>query len=436
MFPAIFKSQFPSTAANMLLRSSTRITITTTPTTTATTPPTMIPTLVLECQLVLVAVVGVDMKVSFCHQNPVDDHILIALEAACLSLKQHQDNYHCNTNNNCNHPPTMIPRDVSSGLSQDDLTVVESPALVLECQLVLVAVEGVDIEVSSCHLNPVDDFLSATLEAARFFTLCGAVSPILRTVLVISVSSASLSSQGTSALVLVTMISMCLNIHVRLQSLREMFEVVQGIVASVLHSVLSHLSHPEDSVGYQRLLSITQFTGDVSSGLSQDDLTVVESPALVLEGQLVLVVVVGVDIEVSSCHLSPVDDHISSALEAARGGPLALARLNPTQAHSEPADEQLLLSARLHTLLTEARVIPEGVPYDEPPAVPYWPYSTSDFWNYIEYFKSIGAYNHINEMARAFFAHQPIGDTWDTRPMQDTNTEGDFEDLFDDDDLQ
>ncbi|XP_042366773.1 otospiralin [Plectropomus leopardus] len=61
--------------------------------------------------------------------------------------------------------------------------------------------------------------------------------------------------------------------------------------------------------------------------------------------------------------------------------------------------------------LSEARVIPEGVPYDEPPAVPYWPYSTSDFWNYIEYFRSIGAYNHINEMARAFFAHQHLGDT-------------------------
>ncbi|KAM7369680.1 hypothetical protein PAMP_010984 [Pampus punctatissimus] len=61
--------------------------------------------------------------------------------------------------------------------------------------------------------------------------------------------------------------------------------------------------------------------------------------------------------------------------------------------------------------LNEARVIPEGVPYDEPPAVPYWPYSTSDFWNYVEYFKSIGAYNQINEMARAFFAHQHFGDT-------------------------
>ncbi|KAJ0022748.1 hypothetical protein NQD34_014882, partial [Periophthalmus magnuspinnatus] len=51
------------------------------------------------------------------------------------------------------------------------------------------------------------------------------------------------------------------------------------------------------------------------------------------------------------------------------------------------------------------------VPYDEAPAVPYWPYSTSDFWNYVEYFKSIGAYDRINEMARAFFAQQHLGDT-------------------------
>uniref|UniRef100_A0AAY5KEU7 Otospiralin n=1 Tax=Esox lucius TaxID=8010 RepID=A0AAY5KEU7_ESOLU len=41
------------------------------------------------------------------------------------------------------------------------------------------------------------------------------------------------------------------------------------------------------------------------------------------------------------------------------------------------------------------------VPYDEPPAVPYWPYSTSDFWQY----------THINEMARAFYAHQHLGNT-------------------------
>ncbi|XP_068603821.1 otospiralin [Brachionichthys hirsutus] len=69
----------------------------------------------------------------------------------------------------------------------------------------------------------------------------------------------------------------------------------------------------------------------------------------------------------------------------------------------------LCLAAVYHP--SEARVIPEGVPYDEPPAVPYWPYSTSDFWNYIEYFRSIGAYNHINNMARTFFAHQHLGDT-------------------------
>uniref|UniRef100_A0A1A8FDY1 Myeloma overexpressed 2 n=1 Tax=Nothobranchius korthausae TaxID=1143690 RepID=A0A1A8FDY1_9TELE len=61
--------------------------------------------------------------------------------------------------------------------------------------------------------------------------------------------------------------------------------------------------------------------------------------------------------------------------------------------------------------LGEARVIPEEVPSDEPVAVPYWPYSTSDFWNYVEYFRSIGAYNHINEMARAFYAHQHLGNT-------------------------
>ncbi|XP_041924422.1 otospiralin isoform X1 [Alosa pseudoharengus] len=63
------------------------------------------------------------------------------------------------------------------------------------------------------------------------------------------------------------------------------------------------------------------------------------------------------------------------------------------------------------SLSSGARYIPEGVPYDEPPAVPYWPYSTTDFWRYVEYFRSIGAYNHINEMARAFYAHQHLGDT-------------------------
>ncbi|XP_077480215.1 otospiralin isoform X1 [Stigmatopora argus] len=70
-----------------------------------------------------------------------------------------------------------------------------------------------------------------------------------------------------------------------------------------------------------------------------------------------------------------------------------------------------LLFFSLILMSAEARVIPEGVPYDEPPAAPYWPYSTSDFWNYVEYFRTIGAYNHINELARTFFAHQRLGDT-------------------------
>ncbi|GAA6086078.1 otospiralin [Tachysurus ichikawai] len=51
------------------------------------------------------------------------------------------------------------------------------------------------------------------------------------------------------------------------------------------------------------------------------------------------------------------------------------------------------------------------VPYEEPLARPYWPYSTSDFWNYVEYFRSIGAYNQINEMAKTFFSQQNLGDT-------------------------
>ncbi|KAK2814762.1 hypothetical protein Q7C36_023028 [Tachysurus vachellii] len=61
--------------------------------------------------------------------------------------------------------------------------------------------------------------------------------------------------------------------------------------------------------------------------------------------------------------------------------------------------------------LTGARVINEEVPYEEPLARPYWPYSNSDFWNYLEYFRSIGAYNQINEMAKTFFSQQNLGDT-------------------------
>lgn len=69
----------------------------------------------------------------------------------------------------------------------------------------------------------------------------------------------------------------------------------------------------------------------------------------------------------------------------------------------------VVVSAR-QNLTTMTFVLP-AVPYDEPPAVPYWNFSTSDFWNYVEYFRSIGAYDHINELARAFYAHQHLGDT-------------------------
>uniref|UniRef100_A0A673NGU6 Otospiralin n=1 Tax=Sinocyclocheilus rhinocerous TaxID=307959 RepID=A0A673NGU6_9TELE len=60
---------------------------------------------------------------------------------------------------------------------------------------------------------------------------------------------------------------------------------------------------------------------------------------------------------------------------------------------------------------TQALFFSLTVPYERPPAVPYWSYSTSDFWNYVEYFRNIGAYDQINEMARTFFAHQHLGDT-------------------------
>lgn len=48
-------------------------------------------------------------------------------------------------------------------------------------------------------------------------------------------------------------------------------------------------------------------------------------------------------------------------------------------------------------------------PYQEAAALPYWPFSSSDFWSYVEYFRTLGAYNRINDMARAFFAQFPFG---------------------------
>uniref|UniRef100_A0A4X2M6X3 Otospiralin n=1 Tax=Vombatus ursinus TaxID=29139 RepID=A0A4X2M6X3_VOMUR len=50
-------------------------------------------------------------------------------------------------------------------------------------------------------------------------------------------------------------------------------------------------------------------------------------------------------------------------------------------------------------------------PFAELPALPYWPFSTTDFWSYFEYFQTLGAYHQINDMARTFFAHFPLGAT-------------------------
>ncbi|KAM6152617.1 otospiralin [Erethizon dorsatum] len=50
-------------------------------------------------------------------------------------------------------------------------------------------------------------------------------------------------------------------------------------------------------------------------------------------------------------------------------------------------------------------------PYAEPPAMPYWPFSTSDFWNYMQYLQMQGAYSQLEDLARTFFAHFPLGST-------------------------
>ncbi|XP_071072100.1 otospiralin isoform X3 [Dasypus novemcinctus] len=50
-------------------------------------------------------------------------------------------------------------------------------------------------------------------------------------------------------------------------------------------------------------------------------------------------------------------------------------------------------------------------PYAEPPALPYWPFSTSDFWEYVQHFQALGAYPQLEDLARTFFAHFPLGAT-------------------------
>lgn len=58
--------------------------------------------------------------------------------------------------------------------------------------------------------------------------------------------------------------------------------------------------------------------------------------------------------------------------------------------------------------ITDARSVLEGDDR-EPVAMPYWPFSSSDFWSYVEYFRTLGAYNRIAELARALFAQLPAG---------------------------
>ncbi|KAM4659925.1 otospiralin [Amazona ochrocephala] len=70
----------------------------------------------------------------------------------------------------------------------------------------------------------------------------------------------------------------------------------------------------------------------------------------------------------------------------------------------------LFLFCMLMNMLTDARSIQNGDdPYQESVALLYWPFSSSDFWSYVEYFRNLGAYNRIDEMARAFFSQFPFG---------------------------
>uniref|UniRef100_A0A8C0BF80 Otospiralin n=1 Tax=Buteo japonicus TaxID=224669 RepID=A0A8C0BF80_9AVES len=63
----------------------------------------------------------------------------------------------------------------------------------------------------------------------------------------------------------------------------------------------------------------------------------------------------------------------------------------------------------LYMLLCLPRFGPKGDLYQESVALPYWPFSSNDFWSYVEYFRTLGAYDRIDELARAFFAQFPFG---------------------------
>ncbi|XP_077008207.1 otospiralin [Tamandua tetradactyla] len=71
----------------------------------------------------------------------------------------------------------------------------------------------------------------------------------------------------------------------------------------------------------------------------------------------------------------------------------------------------LALCLLLGSLAGARPVLEEGDPYAELPAMPSWPFSTSDFWNYVQHFQALGAYPQLEALARTFFAHVPLGAT-------------------------
>ncbi|XP_069752730.1 otospiralin isoform X3 [Narcine bancroftii] len=78
------------------------------------------------------------------------------------------------------------------------------------------------------------------------------------------------------------------------------------------------------------------------------------------------------------------------------------------------------------SILTDANVIRQSDDHHvEKRSPPYWPYSTSDFWRYVEYFRSIGDYDRIQQLAYIFYAHFPLGNSmgYDTPEQQEIQTE-------------
>ncbi|XP_072896944.1 otospiralin [Hemitrygon akajei] len=74
------------------------------------------------------------------------------------------------------------------------------------------------------------------------------------------------------------------------------------------------------------------------------------------------------------------------------------------------------------SIQTDANVIRQSDSHRvEKRSPPYWPYSTSDFWRYVEYFRSIGDYDRIQQLAHTFYAHFPIGNYmgYDTPEQQE-----------------